>query len=80
MSTETLERPTIAPPETRRIPAVLVRLQSEYREMPGLMLTEPQVARLLGLDREACRAVLATLVERRILRRTGSGAYVRASS
>jgi DNA-binding IclR family transcriptional regulator len=79
MSTETLERPTVAPPETRRSPAVLVRIQSEYREMPGLALTEPQAARLLGLNPETCRTVLATLVERRVLRRTTSGAYVRAS-
>lgn len=47
--------------------------------MPGLMLTEAQIARLLGLDPQTCRTGLATLVEKRVLRRTTSGAYVRAS-
>jgi DNA-binding IclR family transcriptional regulator len=79
MSTETLEHPTIARNDVRRSPAALVRILSEYREMPGLALTELQAARLLGLDPETCRTVLATLVERRVLRRTTSGAYVRAS-
>ena len=47
--------------------------------MPGLILTEAQAQRLWSLDRGTCRLVLATLIERRFLRRTRAGAYVRAS-
>jgi DNA-binding IclR family transcriptional regulator len=78
MSTATLERPTTVPKEVTQSPA-LARIQSEYREMPGLILTEAQVARLLDIDPQTCRTALGTLVERRFLRRTTHGAYVRAS-
>jgi hypothetical protein len=79
MSTQTLERPIVH----RRVSghaSAFVRILSEYREMPGLTLTERQAARLLGLDLDTCRTVLTALVERRVLRRTTTGAYVRASS
>jgi hypothetical protein len=69
-------------PHARLTPeaATLVqRIQHEYREMPGLNLTEAQATRLCGADATTCRAVLATLLERGVLRRTAAGAYVRAS-
>ncbi len=47
--------------------------------MPGLILTEDQAKRLWGIDGKTCRSVLAVLLERRFLRRTAAGAYVRAS-
>jgi hypothetical protein len=47
--------------------------------MPGLMLTEAQAKRLWGIDGKTCRAALAALLERRFLRRTAAGTYVRAS-
>ena len=59
--------------------ALLRRIQGEYAEMPGLILTEAQAQRLWAIDDRTCRIVLATLVERRFLRRTMAGAYVRAS-
>lgn len=59
--------------------ALLRRIRNEYNEMPGLMLTEAQAKRLWGIDGKTCRAVLAALPERRFLRRTAVGAYVRAS-
>jgi hypothetical protein len=58
---------------------LLQRIQHEYREMPGLKLTEAQATRLWGTDATTCRTVLAALLERGILRRTAAGAYVRAS-
>jgi Fic family protein len=61
-------------------PALLRRIQGEYVEMPGLILTVAQAQRLWALDDRTCQVVLATLVERRFLRRTTAGAYVRASS
>lgn len=59
--------------------ALIRRIQSEYFEMPGLILTEAQAQRLWAVDDRTCRIVLATLVERSFLRRTAAGAYVRAS-
>jgi hypothetical protein len=55
------------------------RIQGEYEEMPGLILTEAQARRLWALDIDTCRLVLATLLERRFLKRTATGMYVRAA-
>jgi hypothetical protein len=62
---------------TPALAEAIVRVEAEYREMPGLSLTLPQAARLWGLDRSTCERVLATLIERRILRRALNGTYVR---
>ena len=59
------------------IAEAIARVEGEYREMPGLSLTLPQAARLLGLDRSTCGLVFANLVERRVLRRALNGTYVR---
>ena len=45
----------------------LTRIEAEYREMPGLHLTEPQMQRLWGLDARACADVVAILVVRGVL-------------
>jgi hypothetical protein len=57
--------------------AMLRVVEGEYREMPGLSLTLPQAARLWGLDQRTCKRVLATLIERRVLKRASNGTYVR---
>jgi hypothetical protein len=59
---------------------LLVRIEGEYREMPGLNLTVKQAERLWRLDRHTCACVLTTLMERRVLKRTTSGTYLRGSS
>jgi hypothetical protein len=46
--------------------------------MPGLKLTEAQARRLWDLDGDTCGVVLTTLLERRFLKRTANGTYVRA--
>jgi hypothetical protein len=56
------------------------QIAAEYREMPGLSLTLPQAQRLWGLDRDTCARALATLIERRVLRRAMNGTYVRWST
>ena len=58
--------------------SLLDRLRAEYREMPGLHLTKPQVQRLWNLDSRTCTAVIHALVAERFLRRTDGNAYVRA--
>ena len=59
---------------------LLVRIEGEYREMPGLNLSVTQAERLWGLDRHTCASVLTTLMERRILKRTTRGTYLQRSS
>jgi len=64
----------------RRVPSVadaLKQIEAEYREMPGLSVTEAQAQRLWGLDNPTCRRALDALVERGVLRRTQREAYVR---
>ena len=79
MFTDASER---APRPQRRFPSpapeLLQRIQCEYREMPGLILTEAQARRLWAIDTQTCRAVLGALLQRGFLRRTAAGAYVRA--
>jgi hypothetical protein len=46
--------------------------------MPGLQLTMPQAARLLGIEPNACRDVIDMLVDSAFLKRTPAGTIVRA--
>jgi hypothetical protein len=57
--------------------ALLLRIQGEYLEMPGLRLTPPQAQRLWGLDRSECETLMSVLVDARFLARTDDGSYVR---
>jgi hypothetical protein len=59
-------------------PRVLNRVRSEYMEMPGLSLKSEQVQRLCGIDDDACKAVLDTLVEAGFLLIRDDGAYSRS--
>ena len=80
MLTETRERHLITPTRLKTaIAELIVRIQGEYHEMPGLKLTEVQAQRLWGLDDPTCALVLTALVERRFLRRTPAGTYLRMS-
>jgi hypothetical protein len=51
-------------------------IQSEYREMPGLSLTKPQMQRLWGLESDTCEHLVNTLVVTHVLRQTPNGGYV----
>jgi hypothetical protein len=55
-------------------------IRAEYRESPGLRLTKGEIERLWRLDALTSAAVLAVLVESRVLRLTAAGAYVRADA
>ena len=62
--------------DTKTAAAVWIeRIDSEYREMPGLRLTLAQAARLWGLPTPRCRALLGALVERGRLVETPDGLY-----
>jgi hypothetical protein len=55
-------------------------IRAEYVEIPGLHLTKPQVQRLWNLEPHACDRVLQALEDQKFLRRTHTGAYVRADA
>lgn len=61
-----------------RIATWLGMIRAEYREFPGLRLTLPQARRFWGLDETSSTALFAALVDAGFLRRTTTGAYVRA--
>ena len=54
----------------------LTRIESEYREMPGLKLTAVQASRFWHLSPEDSRALLDQLVDGRVLLRTPDGHYL----
>ena len=58
----------------------LLRIQTEYVEMPDLKLTARQAQRLWNLSHEVWEAALAVLIGRRFLVKTRDGAYVRSGS
>ena len=67
---------TIEEPRTEsEVTFWLNRIQAEYREMPGLQLTEPQMRRLWGLDAATCTLIIATLVSAGILCETPKHGY-----
>ena len=55
------------------------RVRGEFNEMPGLQLTVPQAARLLGIEPADCRDVIDLLVDAAFLRWTSDGTIVRAA-
>jgi len=59
--------------------AMLQRIRSEFREMPGLSLTIPQASRLWHLDHRSSEQLLDALVLDGVLRRKADGAYLVAS-
>jgi hypothetical protein len=50
---------------------------ADFREMPGLKLTEVEAARFWGFDPALCHEVLSTLVDRGYLVRGRGGLVVR---
>jgi len=53
-------------------------IRAEYVEIPDLHLTRDQVQRLWSLDAVMCDALLEAFLDVRFLRRTRTGAYIRA--
>lgn len=53
-------------------------IKGEYREMPGLQLTKPQVRRMWGLGESDCERVLNMLQAADFLRVTPRGCYTLA--
>jgi hypothetical protein len=55
-----------------------LRVRNEFLAMPELIISAPQVARLLGLRSEHAAAILEGLVRELFLTETAQGAYRRA--
>lgn len=75
MMVKKLTEQVIESPTVRQL---TVRIQGEYREMPGLSVTASQAQRLWGIDPDTCGLVLRLLIRRGFLRRTARGTYVLA--
>ncbi len=54
---------------------ILLLIERDYEEQPGLRLTPFQAQRLWGLDGSTCGAALTALVEAGVLRRTTDGRF-----
>jgi hypothetical protein len=67
-------------PQQTRISNMLDVITAEYREMPCLSLTKPQMQRLWGLEPIVCDGLVDALVTARVLRRTVTGTYVAVSA
>jgi len=55
------------------------RICSEFREMPGLVLSPEQAARLFGISPELCSRVLEELIANGALSLTRGGRYTLAT-
>jgi len=62
---------------TGHVRDALLRIRTEYIEMPDLKLTGRQAQRLWSLPNEVWEAALAILIGNRFLAQTLDGAYVR---
>lgn len=62
--------------DTTQVTRWLALIQAEYREMPGLKLTRPQMQRLWGFGADACEVLIAKLLSERVLRRADDDTYV----
>lgn len=65
---------------TPQVRDALVRIQTEYIEMPDLKLTGRQAQRLWNLSHDVWETALAVLIGKQFLVQTRDGAYVRCSA
>jgi hypothetical protein len=63
--------------ETPQILETLVRMQTEWIEMPHLKITRRQARRLWNLSEDACETAFETLIKKGFLVQAPDGAYVR---
>ena len=59
---------------------IVLRMAMEYIEMPDLKLTLEQAQRLWSLPASVCETALSTLVARRFLTQTPTGAFLRCGA
>jgi hypothetical protein len=57
--------------------AIVRRIEAEFHDMPGLVLSLKQASRFLGVDEAACARILAALTRAGVLRRSVNEYYSR---
>ena len=60
-----------------RIGDLILQIQEDFIDTPGLRLTAPEAHERFGVDKARCEAVLAVLVDANVLARTREGTYIR---
>jgi hypothetical protein len=65
---------------TLEVQNALLRIQTEYVEMPDLKLTARQAQRLWHLSHDVWETALAILIGRQFLAKTRDGSYVHVSA
>ena len=60
-----------------RIEDVLMRIEAEFLQLPGLRLTVPDAERRFGVDEIMCEAILEALVDAAVLVKTRDRVYGR---
>ena len=60
-----------------RLGDALVKMQTEWIEMPHLKLTARQAERLWSLSSEVCAAAFMTLIQKGFLVQASDGSYLR---
>ena len=66
--------------KTPAILDTLVRMQTEWIEMPRLKLTRPQAQRLWSLDAKTCDLIFSSLEAAHFLKRHGEDSFMRADT
>jgi hypothetical protein len=66
--------------DAAEIGQVVVRIQSEFLDRPGVRLTRAEVERLCSVTGEACDAILALLIDAGVLRRMPDGSLMHAAT
>jgi hypothetical protein len=61
----------------RRIEDLVIRIESEFLEIPGLKLTIPEAQRRFSVDEIMCEAILDALVDSAVLVKTRDRVYGR---
>jgi hypothetical protein len=61
----------------RELGSLVLRVQNDFLDTPGLALTLPKAQRHFGLDRPTCEAVLGMLADAGVLATTRGSAFVR---
>ena len=56
---------------------LILLVQAEFLDTPGLRLNASQAARYFGLDPDVCNTILVTLADAGVLGRAADGAFVR---
>ncbi len=64
-------------PRQRQIADLVMRIEGEFLEAPGLKLTVHEAERRFGIDEITCEAVLDALVDAAVLVRTRDRVYGR---